>query len=582
MSKVTILRFRAWLEVTDYVFSSGRFTVSGYDVIRGSGEVFPITSFSITAGINTIPAATTRIAVGAKALAVTTGGRVGDWSPIHERGTGVEFLLETKSLKYARIIVQDVSPHSETYGEAFTVFEGYVESASQNYSFTATEITVTLRHWLYTLDSHPCISRVTHPLSTSDWKTVLFYMAKTMSTGSNISNVEQTAGTQYSGGTDVRGNIKALLNQLSVFAEKKGITVPDLGKSGSGKPTYDLPLTVDELLRQRFCSRKDGFAPIFPKKFEGGNYRKDLQEAFYKSWSNLSAHSAAMNSLWTMLLEVTGSFGLYVIPTVRNVELIPKWNVPSEEHYQRMEDVIIANSTRLHFRPIAQVVVLPQHFLLHALNVTDPKSGAAGGGENTSAKSNMAIKDYAGVYEAKGSGGTEKGNIFACDAPPWSAYLNGYPVQGENHEGTKSGTDTKSDSKPNTDTKELIGEIEKSRRGFLSAYAESVYWDQIYSSSRMTVISPLRFDICPGATIRIETGGDPRREDNSLKAAFLGLVNSIQFDFDTMDTSATTQYSLAFVRRESPEGTGDKIGMKKHPIFESEKPFINASWIDER
>ena len=117
-------------------------------------------------------------------------------------------------------------------------------------------------------------------------------------------------------------------------------------------------------------------------------------------------------------------------------------------------------------------------------------------------------------------------------------------------------------------------------RNFYDALAEEAYWDEVLKGRRADLVCPIRFDVCPGSTVRIKTGGDVRLTQlgqDQLTTEFVGFVLSMRLVFDTINASASAQYTLTHVRdidaqKELPE---------QHPVYQC-GPFSNATWTKKR
>ena len=126
VSNIEIIRFRSWLEI-------GGNPDGPEDGSEGS--VFPITSAAITASLNSIPVATVTIATGKRL-------QDGKASPIH--GDAGAALRNPKKWPWARLYFKNLQTN-----ETAVIFEGFVDHSGQSYSFSSTEVPLTIRHWLY-------------------------------------------------------------------------------------------------------------------------------------------------------------------------------------------------------------------------------------------------------------------------------------------------------------------------------------------------------------------------------------------------------------------------------------------------
>ncbi len=115
---------------------------------------------------------------------------------------------------------------------------------------------------------------------------------------------------------------------------------------------------------------------------------------------------------------------------------------------------------------------------------------------------------------------------------------------------------------------------------FYDTLAEEADWDEAYKGRKADVVCPIRFDVCPGSTVRIRTGGDVRleaRNADQLATEFVGFVLSMKLTFDTINASASAQYALTHIR--DIDTQNDLL--EHHPVYQC-GPFSNATWTKKR
>jgi hypothetical protein len=82
-----------------------------------------------------------------------------------------------------------------------------------------------------------------------------------------------------------------------------------------------------------------------------------------------------------------------------------------------------------------------------------------------------------------------------------------------------------------------------------------------------TILSPIRFDVCPGSTVKFGTG------THSLsKIENLGYVRKVEWMFNTSQGASCT-FDLGFVRLSH---SGD--GLNEHIYYDTKEPFLHDSW----
>jgi len=561
MANIEIIRFRAWLEV-------GGEPDGPED--GSQGTVFPITSATITASLNSIPVATVMIATGKRL-------QDGQASPIH--GQEGAQLRNPKNWPWARLYFKNLQT-----GETTIIFEGFVEGTGQSYSFASTEVPVTIRHWLYALDAHPCINSVTHPSSASVYTQMLYYKSLPGSTGTG-GTADQKVGlvfrqmmdAVYRAGLDgfaqdvIENGVKETVRALTRFSEHYAPWDISAMIDAEKILKPDIPLSVETILAERFKTGDTNAARLeadqFPiLKIQSRTDSGAIAERMFDALMNMDTESYQLNSLWAALIRLAATFGFMIVPRVHEIRFIPKWFMPRLHKIKELKGVVSSNGSWEHSRPIGAAIVLPTSINGKGISAVD-----APGMQSLESGSAMAIY---GIHVPPGG---SPGTLLVRQRADWAGEVTfpGLVKSPQNMDQQEANEETAT-----TDDDMTPAAKEADGRGFYDALAEEAYWDEVLKGRRADLVCPIRFDVCPGSTVRIRTGGDVRLErlqNDQLTTEVAGFVLSMRLTFDTINASASAQYTLTHIR-----DTNNQQEMPdQHPVYQC-GPFSDATWTKKR
>ena len=557
MPNIEIIRFRAWLEIRDTPESD-------------QGTVFPITSASIIASLNSIPVATVTIATGTR----LQDGRL---SPIHEEQG--QRLRNPETWPWAKIHFRNLQTD-----ETAVIFEGFADSSGHNFSFSSTEITLTIRHWLYALDAHPCISSITHPSSVAAFTQMLFYKSLPGSTGTGGDH-DQKSGLVFRQMLDelflagVEGFSKdiiqnGILESLRLLTKLSEYYTPwDIAGLIDEEKILksDVPLSIDSILNDRIKSGDTSNAQLQSNEFPilkiQSRYDSDaISERMFDALMASDSESFQLNSLWAALIQLASAFGFMLVPRVHELRFIPKWFTPQIVSPKVLKGIVSSNGTWEYSRSIGAAIVLPTSVAGKGISAIDTPG-------MHSLEDGSAMSVY-GVYTPPHE---KPGTLLIRQRSDWAGEVS-FPGLVNN----PYTMDQKESSRDTTTTDDQVPTAEKEAdsRSFYTALAEEAYWDEILKGRRTDLVCPIRFDVCPGSTVKVRNSGDIRlrsQEKDRLATEFLGFVLSVRMTFDTINASASSQYKLSHVR---DAGSENDI-LEHHPIYQC-GPFSSASWTKDR
>jgi len=427
------------------------------------------------------------------------------------------------------------------------------------YATTGLHLSFSLVHWAAVLEMCPLVCTAMTLEGMSHYRAAFLQkvipaiggQGPKINLASNVSIVLLAIKTMLETTPDldiVSGIFQPVLSELHKFNVNEEI--PQLGKSY--KPHQgDVPqgYQIDNLLQSLSQIKSFAYSPYAGKDdgtvFQDLVFRKDLPslvddlnrsrpESIRLRLVNaliqyLTGTQAAQGTAWSFLPMWAQHFSLKIVPRVHEIGFIPDWTVFQFEQ----QDQILE--------------------LKHLISVKDSESSMqnpAGAMVAISASAQVSEMRTTrlfdlneAVYESQRGEyipGPEKGGpVGICTLPP---ALSGHAKDAN---GALSGK-------------------------WLSEWAEHKFWQQQYGSSSAMLLSPIRFDVCPGSTVKFSAGMNTFTQIESV-----GYVQQIKWDYN-VEQGATCSIQVGFVR---PASSLKKYGAAKHFFYDAEKPFLNASWI---
>jgi hypothetical protein len=592
LNKVKLLRFRAWLECGDWEQKGGK--IEWKPKAAKDNPRFPITSCEISVSLNAIPIATVTIAAG-RCLKNEPGEP--KTSPIHSK-EGAEWLLSMPNMTAVKIIFRPLTGDKKEH----VIFTGFIQQPSQSFTYSNTEITLTLVHWLFALDANPVITESLHPSSIPSYTQSLLSSLELSGTGANRS-VTRKAITQLGvahtyvtmGQANVTQDIMnegilPVLRELSQIAITYSPWSDDVNRKLL-KPA--LPITADDILNSKVIFDSNSGNSI-PLRVFGGHTNSEFQnlpwtdeikaakieEWILSKWLETDYKTLYANSVWASLLHYAAQFSFMLVPRVHELRFIPKWftsTIKKVEDVKELTGATVVNATWEYARPICGVIICRTREIKSEAgeNVGNQQNGQSGNTQPVLSVLESKFGDmYYGVYKPPDNLRNFNGNgtLLVREAPAWADLTS---VVDTSKTSNSMNQQSASKQKPEPEPFET----------FANLLAEEAYWDESFGGRIMEVICPLRFDIIPGSTVRVSSrvGTDIRsrgragnKGTDSLEVTYVGFVKRMSLTFDTINATAASNYTLTHVRNASVESKA--IVQTRHPYFKVDKPFSHASW----
>jgi hypothetical protein len=139
--KVKLLRFRAWLECGDWAEQGGEYV---WKSVKPEVKI-PITSCEISVNLNAVPIASVTVATGRKLSSSKDSLAAPEISPIHN-AEYAKRLLSMPNMQSVRIFFRPLPSNTD---EKHVIFDGFVWQPAQSFTYSNTEITLTLVFCLF-------------------------------------------------------------------------------------------------------------------------------------------------------------------------------------------------------------------------------------------------------------------------------------------------------------------------------------------------------------------------------------------------------------------------------------------------
>jgi hypothetical protein len=503
--------------------------------------------------------------------------------------TGIN--LDTMKVSKAHSLLKDGKLHAQEYSrislyvtnlathEEQMVFDGILTDPVTSYANQMTSITLSARHWAEALDLHPFLASSIHKESSVEKYSVPILDMYKRQEGEEIITSIAAWADKTMPPSGAQGLFQSTLYPfLKEFLDRSKFPIvwlPNWLKNTSG--TSGHLRSFDDMLPAEFRINallgKEGGEAVRVKslspgadpaiEFPGLHVRNvssqnslTLDMVMRHAAKQIASSSAVQGrSFFSLLLDWGAAFSYIVVPRVSELRLIPFQPVykPDDQKIKMLTGPISVGTVLGGFRPIGMVLVLPESSGL---------SGSLPAQVNPRPIDNWGFETaYAGGFALDSLPGT----LLIVKAPSWlSSHHQGMPY-----------------TKPTHDT------AVPSFRPFADLMAKDAYLIHRYKSASVQIVSPIRFDIGVGSTIRFRTGSEGIFGHGAAAANVTcdGYVLNARHTFDKMNSAALSHFTVGYVR---PIAEYDLFDQKKEisdlfneiPYYEG-KPFGHAPWTDK-
>lgn len=555
----------------------------------------PVQAVRANSEENGIPFCSVSVATGRD---VTNAASAEGLSPIHIKGK----LLRLPSRARVELkVVREDSVGSTVHdwpADWFTVFDGWVSSISPDVARGSNSVMLQLTHWLSDLDFSSPYSEAVHPTTPGDF---LFNAAVVGGTRNDRVVVGGTAVNKAiafmdsaSLADDLWDNDgKGLRPFLQAIASERLFNWQQIQRfTGQAQPAT--PPRTNELMQRAL----DRFEPFFDEEFNTYLYdlgtnlklRSDLVaypqilQRFRQQFA-MAAFSGSFlgGTMWERLVGGWASqFMFSIVPLADRVLTVPyipwnsrSWTVIREDEFDAMPQTFQSR------RPVKAVAVIGTFGAWTGMNAKKQP----GGPENNK-------RQVMGYFEpaATPANATREGMTMFVEAPAWinDPILQGMSTRTAGKDGKVPMAQNPVAPKLQAGQEPIAKQVEdkaKSAVALADALAKATYLQENTRWRQGVIATALRFDICPGSSIRIHSQPDRfvsgllRSTNESGGEGFIARVVRVSWEIDISGSQpmAQTVFHLAYLRS-FEENNDDAFSSDEHPLWETTwagAPLIN-------
>ena len=553
-----ITQYTAWLEVdtfdraawdqfVDQMDQEGISLDTAVESGSAGGLYLPLGSFEISAEINGLPQASAVVATG---LNVTSYPY--EQSPAH--GFMRQKVVTAGDYIHAKIWFRNM-----TGGPPVCIFDGFIHSVNYLYNVNGLQLMFSMVHWGIALDMCPVIcTSLTLEGAESHCATFLHKMIA-VDGGANqgrdngqlpfsftalVENVTEGIKRGEASAQVVPAIFQPILLGLHRANERQAPEIKGLGSFVASErylpPGYKIADILNSASANSFSVsgvqkavtpdlsiRTDVKALSMSSGNEALEGLTTLREALIQGLlQGLKDTRAWHGTAWSFLQMWADLFHLTIVPRVHELCFVPKWEVIPQNRIAplELEQVVSMNGGKSTIHPAAAMLAIPSD----EMPSTDRQN-----------RFYWFDLDYSGDRRGGYKHPDKETGPTGITVLPWvlSGYGSGF----------------------RTDSGESIAQL----------YAKTEFWRRQYMGSRASVLSPIRFDVCPGSTVKFNTGSKHFIEMNSV-----GHIQKIDWSFNPSQ-GAVCSMQAGFVRPADSEEGADAH------LYYISGPFSHATWVSD-
>ena len=538
--------------------NSLKVTRAEFDAVLEIGGVgiYEIVQFSMQYAINDIPRAQVVLAVGRN---VTNGLKQ---ATIHTTADKLD------NNKIAKIRVS--ASGDDIQGDE-VVFEGRLTGFAYSRTQGRTTATVTLIHWLADLAYSSALAEELHPSNPFMFHrqaVIKIQDARAGSSSDKPHSISATTARPFVNAARIREDfwgaaIKPLFCAVANF--------PFIAISGDeclGTPAGSNSQALPALSRIEGDSGDDCAKPLeyaLPLSFDPEGVPATVANSIAKSIGNEMIASWAGTTFWNKLLVFASQYFFAVIPQAESAMVVP-FTPALRQSYKtiNLEDYDIISTNMLIPRPIRSVVLY---------GGKDFRTSPAGAGQ-TSGGGDPTI-ELGGCYTPSG---VEHGIVLTRQSPTWLANIAAHKTTTKKSTRIEVGEPTATSTSPAAaDNTPSPNTGEEGDGGWNDAvevgarlharYAKEMYYREALRGRTGQLSGKLRFDISPGATLRIEGAeGQFLVEGDKLGESIFGVVDRVVISMNAESSQAGTGFLLTHIRSEK-ENAEDAFSTEEHVLY---------------
>jgi len=508
-------------------------------VVDGAGEV-PVRDIKLRFAVNSIPTATVTLSTGVDAANPSTRSKA------HELG---QKLYRGMSVKMYVQLTGQAGPDQTWPGTPIMIFDGFISSAAPQIG-NGLGVSIGLVHWLDKLDSTHWLNSLMDPASAEN--TYRPYGFRGQATATVNSDVQW----KFSAYQDFWvGAIKPVLLEVARSTSKQSQFSAQIGRvheSGYIKNLvgYEAPNAAAAAVLERMDDAKHIAISPLPLLSQAGVNAAVIRD-FDAGLGHILWNQEGSPTLWSKMLRIAGATMCAIVPTVETAAFVP-WVPALDRHWLEIpakELWSLSPNAKLP-RGLRGVILM---------NDIPAVFGISAG----------RVPGVVGFYDIAADPaipaslvGDNPGQFLTQKAHPWlTPHLGGDMLRSlsRNALGPPQASQM-GDQRAATQAKTAYKEA------FANQLAKAIYMAEVFKFRPLAAVTRLRFDVCPGSTVRI-VGGNPDFDVPGYTAE--GCLASVSIVHVTIsaDEGCRTVLELSHLR------------LAHETCFSlSDNPFFQTSW----
>lgn len=538
-----------------------------FDVGDTTLEVRDIVGFNSTFAINTIPSATLTLAVGSVANALTDPPMLASITTL-----GANTRERIKVRVYMTSLVLDSMGVQRNGGinvatgrtpladigvptnGTLLIFEGNVAGVGRAISSSGTAVaTIYIEHWMANLNYASAVSASSNPGNQNDMVFAATIRAETTLPAAGVQDkiitwvpTVENASVNSTQLSDIWGSV---LHKWIASAVERDPFATEAGNALQQPLVADIEPIRDAVERLR---RNDNIR--LSLDVDGAD-RAAIQSGIKESLIKQTGTNWVNTTIWGKLVEEwSPTYRFSVIPRITDGLIVPFTGPLSGEPW-----AVIGNEDYVFLQTDFRI---PQK--LRGVGIVHPAHFSSGLNQTTAGSLDITFNGFAGQYL---SPNTPTGMLLIKSAPLWLTE----PVDLSEHSGDAEGVNgpvqTAMDGPAEGGNAEAVKQAMTARmtgtRNYLSRYAQQWYAMENLKGRTGEVAGKLRFDICPGANVRLEA--DSAAASRLIEDTY-GTVLQVSYSFDAEKQQAGTSFVLSHIHTAAEHADSDTV-VDKPPMY---------------
>lgn len=517
---------------------------------------FEVTDCQLSFGLNEIPTAQCVLAIGRNALDTSKRAK------IHESAT---YLKSMRKAKIYATITGDFSEDKKWPEGEKMIFDGRLCGTGFNRMLGQAGFTVHLIHWLADLSFSSILSEQSHPGNPTQYTFPAIRRNKGNTGAKDSSMFGSVSAKSLFTWDNLEEDLwgKALQPTLCQLAQTDLIQLTDNNFQLAEKVRKnDLALAALARMEGGGCGATPSEYTPPLSLIHDGSLTGAVANAIRTAVGSIQQDAWAASTVWDLLVGPMAQMFMFgVVPQVDRALVVP--TLPGfSETYE-----IGINANDYDFAELSGAIPRPLRAVGIFSGVAAPAGAMTGGNFKIGA---MWPEEGDADYEIP------EGMVRIVSAPSWLSNVAAGEGAARSTSGTAQAKPTGTATTPVTDsTKPDIpnnGETKAERtsdaEGLYKRLAHAIYVTEALRGRNGSVSGKLRFDICPGSTIKLEGQHEVFiGSSDKLGQDLYGMVTKVSIGLNANQGRAGTGFMLSGIRDETENGD-KRFTVEKHPLYD--------------